>query len=56
MDIKTFNISILMSWLIVTSGGCILNVGWGLVASGILLAIFTFALAKIAGIYTKGNN
>lgn len=51
MTLKAFNLAILLGWLLVTIGGCLLNIGAGLVAGGLLLLAITFAVARMAGIY-----
>ena len=52
MALRVFNISILLGWLLVTIGGMILNVGAGLLISGILLLFLTAALSRLAGLFT----
>lgn len=51
MALRVFNISILLGWLLVTIGGMILNVGAGLLISGILLLFLTAALSRLAGLF-----
>ncbi|KVS40466.1 hypothetical protein [Burkholderia ubonensis] len=49
MDVKIFNICLLIGWLMVLAGGVILNPGWGIVAAGGLLIALTLIAAYLAG-------
>lgn len=60
MNIAILNISLLLAWLLITIGGVLLNVGAGLITSGIMLAALTLFLAHRFGVYgtqpkTEGN-
>ena len=56
MNIKIFNACLLVGWLMVTIGGCILNIGAGLCAGGALLIGLTLAMVKIGGLFVaKGS-
>lgn len=52
MSLKAFNVAILLGWLLVLVGGCILNPGAGLVGGGVLLIGLTLVLARLGGLYT----
>lgn len=49
VNIKVFNMCLLLGWLMVLAGGVILNPGWGIVAAGGLLIALTLAAAYLAG-------
>jgi hypothetical protein len=50
MNIKVFNLCLLLGWLMVLAGGVIVNPGWGIVGAGALLLVLTLATAYLAGI------
>jgi hypothetical protein len=50
MNIKVFNLCLLLGWLMVLAGGVVLNPGWGIAIAGTLLLVLTLATAYIAGI------
>ncbi|WP_322021126.1 MULTISPECIES: hypothetical protein [unclassified Burkholderia] len=49
MDIKIFNICLLLGWLMVLAGGIVINPGWGIAIAGGLLVMLTLMAAYIAG-------
>jgi hypothetical protein len=50
MNIRIFNICLLLGWLMVTGGTALaVNPGWGLVTGGALLLVLTLAAAYLAG-------
>ena len=50
MNIKIFNIALIVGWLMVLTGGVVINPGWGIALSGALLLLMTMASAYIAGL------
>jgi hypothetical protein len=50
MDIKFFNTCLLLGWLMLTVGGCIVHPGWGLVLGGVVMLALTFASAWLGGL------
>lgn len=51
MNITIFNLALMAGWLLVLIGGCLINVGGGLVVGGVLLIALTLLLARTAGLY-----
>ena len=51
MNASLFNACLLVGWLLALAGGCLVNVGWGLVGGGVFMVALVFAVARIAGIY-----
>lgn len=51
MNIYVLNASLLIGWLMVLVGGCLINLAWGLVGSGVLLLILSMFSARFAGVY-----
>ena len=51
MTLQVFNNCIIAGWLLTTIGGIALNVGAGLIGSGLLLIALTGVMAHLAGIY-----
>lgn len=51
MNLKTFNVTLLLGWLLALVGGVVLNVGAGLLFAGLLLIALAFAVARLAGLY-----
>jgi hypothetical protein len=49
MNIKVFNLCLLLGWLMVLAGGVVIHPGWGLAIAGALLIFLTLAAAYIAG-------
>ena len=51
MNLLTFNIALLLGWLLASAGGIILNIGAGLLMSGLLLIALTLFSAWRFGLY-----
>ncbi len=55
MNLLTFNIALLLGWLLASSGGIILNIGAGLLLCGLLLIALTLFSARRFGLYLTGQ-
>jgi hypothetical protein len=51
MNIRAFNLSLLLGWLLVLAGGVIIHPGWGLAVAGAVLLFLTLASAYLAGLF-----
>jgi len=51
MNLPTFNIALLLGWLLASAGGIILNTGAGLLMAGLLLVVLTLFSARCFGLY-----
>lgn len=51
MNIKHFNAALLLGWLLVLVGGCLINPGAGLIVGGLLLIVLVIGAAISAGLY-----
>lgn len=49
MNVRVFNVCVLVGWLLVLVGGIVIHPGWGLAIAGGLLIVLTLAAAYIAG-------
>lgn len=49
MNIRVFNICLLLGWLLVLVGGIVIHPGWGVAVAGALLIVLTLAAAYLAG-------
>jgi len=49
MNIRVFNVCLLLGWILVLVGGIVIHPGWGLAIAGALLIGLTLAAAYIAG-------
>lgn len=49
MNIRVFNVCLLLGWILVLVGGIVIHPGWGLAVAGALLIVLTLAAAYIAG-------
>lgn len=49
MNIRVFNVCLLLGWLMVLAGGIVIHPGWGIAIAGGLLIALTLAAAYIAG-------
>ncbi|MDN7993089.1 hypothetical protein QZM97_23730 [Burkholderia orbicola] len=49
MDVKIFNVCLLLGWLMVLAGGIVVNPGWGIAIAGGLLVLLTLIAAYLAG-------
>jgi len=51
MDVKLFNLCLLLGWLMVLAGGVVIHPGWGIAIAGALLLVLTLASAYLAGLH-----
>jgi hypothetical protein len=51
MNVKIFNLCLLLGWLMVLAGGVVIHPGWGIAIAGALLLLLTLASAYLAGLY-----
>ena len=51
MNLLTFNVALLLGWFLASAGGIVLNVGAGLLLSGLLLIALTIFCARRFGLY-----
>lgn len=51
MNIKLFNVALLVGWLMVLAGGVVIHPGWGIALAGVLLIVLVLASAYLAGLY-----
>ena len=51
MNVKIFNVAMLLGWLMVLAGGVIVHPGWGIAVAGGLLLALSLASAYLAGLY-----
>ena len=51
MNLLTFNVVLLLGWLLASAGGILLNVGAGLLLAGLLLIALTLFSARRFGLY-----
>jgi hypothetical protein len=49
MNIRVFNVCLLLGWIMVLAGGVVIHPGWGIAIAGGLLIVLTLAAAYIAG-------
>lgn len=49
MNVRIFNLCLLLGWLMVLAGGVVIHPGWGLAIAGALLIVLTLAAAYLAG-------
>lgn len=49
MNVRVFNLCLLVGWLMVLAGGVVVNPGWGIAIAGGLLIALTLAATYIAG-------
>lgn len=50
MDVRIFNLCLLVGWAMFLAGGVVLNPGWGILAAGALLLVLTIAGAVFFGV------
>jgi len=55
MNIKVFNVCLLLGWLMVLAGGVLINLGWGIAIAGVLLIMLSFAASYVAGLYSAAS-
>lgn len=51
MNLLVFNASLLVGWALVLVGGCMLNLGAGLIGGGVLLLLIVLLCARMGGVY-----
>jgi hypothetical protein len=51
MNLKVFNVCLLLGWLMILGGGVMINVGWGIAISGGLLLLLSLVSAYVVGLY-----
>jgi hypothetical protein len=51
MNVKIFNLCLLLGWLMVLAGGVVVHPGWGIAIAGALLLVLTLASAYLAGLH-----
>jgi len=51
MNVKIFNLCLLLGWLMVLAGGVVIHPGWGIAVAGALLLLLTLASAYLAGLH-----
>ncbi|QBQ96291.1 hypothetical protein [Paraburkholderia pallida] len=49
MNIKIFNVCLLLGWLMVLAGGIVIHPGWGIAVAGAILIVLTLLAAYLAG-------
>lgn len=49
MNLRVFNLALLIGWAMVTAGGLLVRPWIGLVAGGLLLLVLTVLAARLAG-------
>lgn len=50
MELKVFNLCLLLGWLMVLAGGVLISPGWGIAFAGGLLLVLTLGGAYMAGL------
>lgn len=55
MNAHLFNACLLIGWLLVLAGGCLVHVGYGLVFAGLLLLVVVLFVSRMAGVYLPGG-
>jgi membrane protein implicated in regulation of membrane protease activity len=51
MNIKIFNLCMLIGWLLVLAGGVMISPGWGIAVAGGLMLFLSLVSAYIGGIH-----
>lgn len=51
MNVKIFNLCLLLGWLMVLAGGVVIHPGWGIAIAGALLLLLTLASAYLVGLH-----
>lgn len=51
MDIKHFNVCMLLGWLMLLAGGVLIHPGWGLAVAGAVLMAGSALTAYLGGVY-----
>ncbi|AQW29048.1 hypothetical protein ACEQ38_09205 [Ralstonia syzygii subsp. celebesensis] len=55
MNAHLFNACLLIGWLLVLAGGCLVHVGYGLAFAGLLLLVVVLFVSRMAGVYLPGG-
>lgn len=55
MNVKLFNLCMLLGWLMVLAGGVVIHPGWGIAIAGALLLLLTLASAYLAGLHESAK-
>lgn len=50
MNIKLFNICLLVGWLMILAGGVVIHPGWGIAIAGAVLFLATIVMAYVFGV------
>jgi len=56
MNVKIFNVAMMVGWLMVLAGGVVIHPGWGVAIAGALLLVLSLASAYLAGLYAPGQS
>lgn len=51
MNIKHFNVCMLLGWLLLLAGGIVIDLGWGLATAGGVLMAGSALTAYLGGVY-----
>jgi len=51
MNPLVFNVCILLGWVLVLAGGCMLSVPLAFIASGLLMLVLVLVVARAAGVF-----
>ncbi len=51
MDLRVFNLALLIGWLLVLVGGMLIHPGAGLLFAGLLLLALVMIVSRIAGLF-----
>ena len=49
MHVYIFNACLLIGWLLVLVGGCLVSLGWGMACAGACLVALALVSARVAG-------
>lgn len=55
MNVKIFNLCLLLGWMMVLAGGVVIHPGWGIAIAGALLLLLTLASAYLAGLHESAK-
>lgn len=56
MPLHIFAAMLLVAWAMVLAGGVIINIGWGLVAAGLLMLAIAMWFVRSAGLREPGKS
>jgi hypothetical protein len=51
LNLRVFNLCLLVGWLMVLAGGVVINIGWGIAVAGGLLLVLVLIGAYLGGLY-----